>query len=519
MCRLVGSAGVGRPHYLPRMDVLLWTGWLCTLIVLFFIVAIGVFGSFALKAPHWEREFQALARYDWMRRGLTDRVQSESEQLQMRRFIGDGQVAEAPDPAERTRIVRTIGVLVGEDDHETLQAQLDARSQVLLEAALTGVFASVANIANLDLASRVWAFRRKFALAVVLWRGLVWFAPRCFKSVSQVAERYLLVATILGITGGLLAWGFTHRLTDSGEAGVAWMSFVGVVVTVSTVVALVLALGRRFWKVAVTVIGPTSTWTTRGIVTAGLALTLPLALITLNQTGVLQQWQLDANSFATTHLTDTAAGRWIGGMLLVAIVGFVALRALRRAAIRRTKTMDRVGALGGAVVMILFCVLVFLFLFGVSSEVALPVIYVIAIALILCGAGQAVLDVVGWVVKYRALRDAGVDVRRGWFRWWILWTWMGLAAVVVASTSVPPVFLRALQATPYAVPWVISSVLVTCALALSFWPGVFTVARFVMRVHNTHARYEFEVSKARFEASLSTWADGARDPSRHCRSM
>jgi len=489
------------------MDVLLWTGWLCMLIVLFFIVAIGVFGSFALKAPHWEREFQALARDDWMRRGLTDRVLSESEQLQMRRYIGDGQVAEAPDPAERTRIVRTIGVLVGEDDYEALQTQLDARSQVLLEAALTGVFASVANIANLGLASRVWAFRRRFALAVVLWRGLRWFAPRCFKSVSQVAERYLLVATILGITGGLLVWGFTHRLTESGEAGVAWMSFVGVVVTVSTVVALVLALGQRFWKVAVTVIGPTSTWTTRGIVTAALALALPVALITLNQTGVLQQWQLGAYSFATTHLTDAAAGRWVGGMLFVAIVGFVALRALRRAGSRRTKTTDRMRTLGGAVVLILFCALVLLFLFGASSEVVLPVMYVTAIALIICAAGQAVLDVVGWVVKYRALRDAGVDVRRGWFRWWILWTWMGLAVALVASTSVPPAFSIAMQATPYAVLWVIVSAFVTCALALSFWPGVFTVARFVMRVHNTHVRYEFEANKARFEASLPTWAD------------
>lgn len=39
-------------HYLPRMDVLLWIGWFCTLVVLFFMVVISLFGSLALKAPN-----------------------------------------------------------------------------------------------------------------------------------------------------------------------------------------------------------------------------------------------------------------------------------------------------------------------------------------------------------------------------------------------------------------------------------------------------------------------------------
>jgi hypothetical protein len=37
------------------------------------------------------------------------------------------------------------------------------------------------------------------------------------------------------------------------------------------------------------------------------------------------------------------------------------------------------------------------------------------------------------------------------------------------------------------------------ALLISFVPGIFTVVRFVIRVHNTYSRYEFDLAKARFE--------------------
>lgn len=494
---------VGRGQYLPRMDVLLWIGWLCTLVVLFFMVAIGLFGSLALKAPSWDLEFLALAHYDWTRRGLTSRTHSTSEELHMQRYIGRKDVPEEPDLDERARIVRTIAVLIGADDHNALQAKLDTQSHELLMTALVGVFKSVENVPSLNVASRVWLFRRWAALSVVLWHGLRWFLPRCFKQVARVIERYMAVATILGITGGLLVWGFSRDLNESKEGGIAWVNFVGVVVTVGTVVALVLAVGRQFWFVAVAVIGPVRAWTKKGIMTAALLFGLAAGMITLVRTGVWEQWQRDASRFLTEILTDTPAGDWVGKILFVAVIMFMIYRALQWARARHIKVSDRITAAGVAIAFASMGVLLILFIFDAPREVALPVLYATAHLFAFFGLLNAIFSVAGWIRKYRALRRSGIEIRRGWFRWWILWTWTGVAIALFAFASIPPLAYAGLSATPYYAPFTIVTMLATLVFLLSFWPGVFTVVRFVIRVHNTYARHEFELGKAQLDATLS----------------
>ncbi|WP_295100980.1 HAD family hydrolase [uncultured Microbacterium sp.] len=120
-----------------------------------------------------------------------------------------------------------------------------------------------------------------------------------------------------------------------------------------------------------------------------------------------------------------------------------------------------------------------------------------------------IFTVVEWVGRYRALRSLGIEVRRGWFRWWALWAWSGAACVLLVLASIPPLSYVALSSTPFHLPFTIVAMLVTFAVMLAFWPGVVTVARFVIRVHNAYARHEFEQASARFDAELeSDAADG-----------
>ncbi|MDQ0649510.1 hypothetical protein QFZ53_003706 [Microbacterium natoriense] len=489
------------------MDVLLWIGWFCTVVVLFFMVAVGLFGSLALKAPSWDLEFLALAYHDWTRRGLTDRKHSMSEELHMQRYIGHKQVAEEPDLEERGRIVRTIAVLIGSNDHDALQAQLDTRSHELLMTALTSVFRSVENISNLNVASRVWVLRRWAALSVVLWHGLKWFLPRCFRQVARVIERYMAAATILGIAGGLLVWGFSRDLSESKEGGIAWVNFVGVVVTVGTVVALVLAVGRQFWQVAVAVIGPVHTWTRKGIMSAALLFGFTAGMITLVRTGAWEQWQRDASKFLTELLMDTPAGDWVGKILFIAVIMFMIYRSFQWARAKRIKVSDRITAVGAAIFFTSMGVLLILFIFDAPREVVLPVLYATGHVIAFFGLLNAIFSVAGWIGKYRALRRAGIEIRRGWFRWWILWTWISVAIALSALASIPPLAYAALNDTPYYLPFTAVTMLATLALFLSFWPGAFTVVRFVIRVHNTYTRHEFELGKIQLDATLSAATD------------
>jgi hypothetical protein len=474
------------------MDFLLWTGWVCSLVVVFFMVLIGVFGSLAMKSPNWDAEFLALAHRELRRRGLTTRQRSISETLSWQRFVGLTQVRPEPDMALREGTLDTVAVLVGANDHAEVRGYLDRRSDTLMRAALADVSNSVQKIDNLSIASRVWAVRRWAALFVVLGKGLVWFLPRCFRRVAKVIERYMAAATILGIVGGLLYWGFASDVNESSEGGVGWVNFVGIVVTVGTVVALVLAVGQQFRLVAIAVAGPANTWTRKGKLTAVIVLAFMVGMLALVKSGAWTQWQLEVSRFSTDSLSNTPAGEWVGKILFVAIIVVAVYRALLWARARWVKVGDRISALVGATVFTLLGLLFLLFTFGAPKEVTLPVIYVFAAALLFFGVLDVVFGIAGWITKYRTLRAAGIEVPRGWFRWWILWTWSGIAFVLSALASVPPASYAALSTSLFYLPLSVGATMLTLALMLSFWPGVFTVVRFVLRVNSTFAHYEID---------------------------
>lgn len=484
------------------MDVLLWVGWACTLVVAFFVCLIGLFGSLAMKSPLWDYEFQALAQIEWERRDLTGRNLSTSEILHMQRMTGLKETPGEPDDEFQTRALDTVQVLTGLEDRTALEEFLNKNREELLLSALTAVFRSVQNIANLNLASRVWAARRWMGLLFVIYRGLIWFLPLCFNRIGRVIERYMMIATILGITGGLLYWGFGDGLRNPSGGGIVWVNFVGVVVTIGTVIALILAVGQQFLKVVSAVSGPIRTWTKQRTIGMTFVLVVTISMLTLLQTGLWESWQIDLSRFITEQLSQTPVGDWIAKYLLFAGIIWLIQRGLSRARVRWLKIGDRITALGAAIALIFVGFVFALFAFDAPREVAQPAIFASGLALAALGAISAVVMVVEWIGKYRTLRSAGIEVRQGWFRWWALWAWSGSSVAVYIVSSMLQLRYAALVNSPVYVFVTLTSSLLVLILSILFWTGVVAVIRFALRVNKAHEQRAFHLARSSFDSTL-----------------
>lgn len=470
------------------MDILLWIGWACAVAALFFVTLIGFFGAIAMNSPRWNHEFHTLGRKEWQRRGLSMRKLTVNEEHCWPRFVGQD---EKPDIDLRARVLDTLQVLVGADDRSALESFLDERSDAHLAASLQKVSGSVRNISNLAVASRVWATRRWFALMDGYGRSLIWFLPRCFKLLARTIERYMLTATILGIVIGLLYWGFGN----TPEGGAYWANFVGVLVTIGTVLALILAVGRQFFAVVVAIRGPVRTWTAKGVAAAAVWVTLVLSLLTLSRTGVWQEWLRSVTDHGSALLSNTPLGYWVVSAFIIAFVAFGSRYAVQRARSPRFKLGDRVEALVVVPIMVSLGACFISVALGAPTWMVQKSALVFSFSVVGFGAVRAVTNTARWIKKYQTLRDAGIYVRQSWFRWWTLWAWFGaLLLVCGAGPVLPSATLHLIRHTPLYSFWMLSTGLVTLTLTLSFPIGAVVTWRFVRRVSNRYS--EFETSQA-----------------------
>lgn len=475
--------------------MLLWIGWACTIAVLFFMGVIVMFGALTLKAPSWDAEFYALAQYEWARRGLEGRKLSVSEANSKLRLLGSKAAAEKPDFEFHDRMLATVQVLTGSKSRVALKTYVDRRSATLLSAALIDTRDSVREIANVTIASRLWVFRKSVALSMVTARGLVWFVPRYLMQVARSIGRSMSVATILGITGGLLYWGFNRDSAGPGPGGLDWVNFVSLVITIGSVVALVIAIGQQFLRVAVAIAGPARAWSRKAILWVVFVLATVFTMQLLILSGVWEQWQRDAGHFLMEQFSRTPVGDWIGKALFVALVCFAGYRALCWARAKWLRLSDRVSALAAAIVYSFFAALVLLYVFDAPWQVARPVLFACAWAMVTFGVLTVVFAISGWAGKYRELRRLGVDVRRGWFRWWMLWGWFGGILVLTVLDAVP---LSVLVGTPFGLPFALTRLLLGVVLFVAFWPGAFSSARFAHRVMKAYEHHQLCASEELF---------------------
>lgn len=456
---------------------------MCVAFTLIFVMMIGLFGAVAMKSPSWDREFHRLGHEEWERRGLSIRKLTAAEVLCQPRFVV--RFSEA-DTDFRVRILDAIQALIGADDRSELESFLNERSDAHLTAALEEVSHAVRDISNLEVASWIWVFRRQVALAKTYGRSLLWFFPRCLKLLRQDIERYILIANILGIVLGLLSWAFgsTH------EGGAHWANVLGIVVTISSVLALLLAFGKQALAVIVARFGPARAWTFKGI-TSGSALGIStICLIILSLTRHMQEWWRVPAEHILVLLAGTPVEAWTLSALVAAMSIFGIRNALLRASSPLLQTGDRLAEFFSIPLVIAFGTFIVIWSLGAplravqSAGLVLMILY-LGHCLIL-----SVTNSASWITRYRTLRDAGINVRQGWFRWWLLWVWLASFFVVYVRSAISSATSHLPWLEPVRSLWLVWHVVMVLALMFSLPVGAIVTWRFLKRVDKCYSEFE-----------------------------
>ncbi|WP_426989481.1 hypothetical protein [Pseudarthrobacter sp. Y6] len=440
------------------MDIILWIGWGCSLVMIFFTAAILIVGARSVKSPHWGIEFRQAAEYELHRRRLDERKRSQSEMSAIPRMLG-------PEPAaitaeESTAVFDFLQALTAAPDRAVLERELEERRDEVLDAALSRQLAAVSKVPSRTIASRWWVAHRYFSEAVTFARGLGWFLPRCLPQIRHVGEKYLATATLLGVWCGLLYWGFSTWATGPGAAGGAsWLNIVGVVITLSTVMGLVLAVGSQFKLIATYRFGPIRHWTAKGIST-GISLLLIVMIVTLLfSTGVPTDWTTGLTNYVSRIRLDSGASMWIGNVILVLCVGYVTRNAVSWARLRQLKLRDRIGAAAAAFVALILIIFVILLAFDAPSTATDVTVLVFGWGVLVAGMSYVTCVGVEWLGSYRALNKAGSEIPRRGFRWWALTAWilalpsLSLMSSALTSESISAQYRWSSRSCPGSSSW------------------------------------------------------------------
>lgn len=470
---------VGR-RSVVRMDVLLWLGWGCSLVVVVFTVWIFMFGALAVRSPRWSMEFQEAVALEIERRGLTERKLSQVELLAVQRMLGSS-VEEVDDEVD-ARFLTVIQALTGIQDESVFEELHEKRQQILVNA-LEKQFHIVRNISSIRIASRVWQLRRFVSELTTGASGLRWFLPSFFTQTRQIGEKYLATATLFGVWLGLLYWGFIRfgRSTQEG-GGIEWITIVGVVITLSTIFGLVLAVGSQFRKIARNLHDPTKRWTVKNVLVTTLYIGVMSSFLVLVATGTWQDWSIAVSDHATEALSKLEVSPTIGALLMLAFLGYLVRNAVTWIRVRQLKTSERIGMVTGIAFIAYLGAMLLLFIFGAPPIIVTAVIQVFVIILILGGMTTATAGAVEWFRTYRSLLASHVQVPRRGFRWWALCAW-GLTAVgisAVDSISSSFAFSTGNSLLQAAVSWM--DLMAISVLFITFWPGVIITWLFVRRV-------------------------------------
>ncbi len=479
------------PHTVLNMDILLWTAWGCSLVVSVFSIWTLGFGALAVRSPSWSAQFRLSAESEIQRRSTGEvRKVSQADLLAANRMLGP----EAPEPNDEAdaKFLSVIQALTGIEDSVTLQELQDRRSR-LLEVALTKQSAAVKNIPSIRIASGVWQARKIVSELITFASGLRWFLPPFFSQMRRTGDKYLSTATLIGVWLGLLYWGFTKFGGGDGRTdGARWLTIIGVLITLSTVLGLVFAVGKQYLRVAQHLCGPTKQWTAGGTFRVALFIGVGATFLVLGATGTWQQWSITVTRFVTEAVKRFEGTSISGALLLLAGLCYLIRNGMNWLRLRQMKTSERIGMGTGVALLTSTGAMFLLFIFDASAGISRVVLQIFAGILILGALATAISAIIEWVAMYRSVRTAGQVLPKRGFRWWALWAWgllaIGISAFGPLGTSL--VSITEISQLHAAVSWI--ELAVSTALFVTFWPGAVITWLFVRRVVKLHNRMLFE---------------------------
>lgn len=223
------------------MNLALFVGWLVCLVVGAFTAFAVVYGAGSMRSPRWREAFHQLGREIVREHGLHARQASTAEQNAALTLLGHW---DGGTPGTADRRLGVIEELVGGPKRFD-RADLERRHGDLLGRVIRRQRQAAADKPTIQAAARAWRVALLRNHLDALWQGTRWFLPRFLGHIRPIGERALTSATLVGAWFGLLYWGISSYVRRaSGQPPTDWLQVVGVVITLSCVVALAMAVAR-----------------------------------------------------------------------------------------------------------------------------------------------------------------------------------------------------------------------------------------------------------------------------------
>lgn len=408
-------------------------GWVCSGLVLLFLVAIALLGSASLDSAELALRLRSAADAQLTRAGGVASPPTNPQRDAMR-LLGVGRAVDVAMEREvEHRAAVGLAAFVGANDVSQFFAEIARRRSGYAKGASRRHVAAVSSNSMLWWVARVWALMTVVMRVDMMLKGGAWIVRRGLPYWGRLAAQLFGVAAVAGTVIGLLWW----MLFESGgdTDGMKWVNAVGVASAIVAAAAAAIFVLRTFGKIVTALhCGPRS-WTVRGVALAVLGVALPVAVFVLFQTGALRRF---SNSVAESayRFQGTSAGAVLIGLVCAFGIGALAVRALRSAWRRGGALMGRAVEFVVGVVLLCLAVGAVAFALGAPASSLAPLWSVVGVVLLAGGALVAVLETVAWIRRYLELRAAGWRSSKWSLRWWMPVAWAGTVASVVALDAV-----------------------------------------------------------------------------------
>ncbi|WP_144628800.1 hypothetical protein [Arthrobacter woluwensis] len=463
------------------MDLLLILGSACAIIAFAFTVWMLFIGSMTARPPEWEVSFQCLAALEARERGLLQRPRSESDEHALQDLVG-------------TRWA-TSDTETHEIKHQALESVTDATSEdfeglrrlqdLHLQRALNRQTAITQKFTNVRIAAKVWNAVYILNSTIIVGVGLRWFFPLFFSRTRRIGEKYLSTATFLGVWAGLLWWAWTHF--DNASTQTDWLSLVGVVITLSTVLGLVAAIGRQLTTLLTTLRGPRTAWTRKGIIVGAMLLILFSSLFGALYTGAYTRWSLAVTRWALDQIDRLNLGATIGAILMIGFLAYIIRNGIQWTRLKVLRFEDRISFGAATALFAVVAYFILIFLVKAPSGFYTAGLWVFGMLIFASALIFITVQSVETFRDLRFLRESGMRIPRRGFRWWLLLTWFGLfIGGFITSFAFNPTLRSAFE--PALTIFELAAVLGTLLASVMFIPGLIVTLLYIRRIRAVRRR-------------------------------
>lgn len=421
--------------------MMLVLGWVCSGLVLLFLVAVALLGSASLVSAELALRLRFAAGAQLARTGGVASPPTNSQRDALR-LLGVGRsvdVAMEREAEHRTAV--GLAAFVGADDVSSFVAEVARRRSGYAKGAARRHVAAVSSSSTLWWVARVWALITLLMRVDMILKGGAWVVRRGLPYWGRLAAQLFGVAAVAGTVVGLLWW----MLFESGgdTDGMKWVNAVGVASAIVAAAAAAIFVLRTFGKIVTAVYGGPRSWTVRGVALAMLAVALPVAVFVLFQTGALRRFS-DSVADSAYRFQGTSAGAVLIGLVFAFGIAALAVGTLRSAWRRGHAIEVRTGVFVGGLFLLCLAVAAVAFALGAPAASLAPLWWVVGVVLLAGGALVAVLETVAWARRYLELRAAGWRSSKWSLRWWMPVAWVG-AVASVAALDVVAAWMRSID--------------------------------------------------------------------------